>query len=137
MKNINTSVLYGVIGLLLGLVIAGGSCWNNHHRGWDKGDYSGKMMHKMQDGKMMRDADMGMHSSMAGMMMGLEGKTGDEFDKAFLSEMVVHHEGAVVMAEMVLATSKRPELIKLANDIISAQTAEIEMMQSWEKNWFK
>jgi uncharacterized protein (DUF305 family) len=71
------------------------------------------------------------------MMANLKGKTGDEFDKAFLSEMVVHHQGAVEMAKAVLATSKRPELIKLANDIISAQNKEIEMMQGWQKAWFK
>jgi predicted outer membrane protein len=33
-----------------------------------------------------------MHGEMNDMMKGLEGKTGDEFDKAFLKEMIVHHE---------------------------------------------
>lgn len=69
--------------------------------------------------------------------MSLEGKTGDAFDQAFLKEMIVHHEGAVVMAQQVLATSKRPELIKLANDIISAQTKEIAQMKEWQKAWFR
>lgn len=127
------NILYGVIGLLLGLLIAFGSCFMNHHRG-----YSEKM-HRMPDGSMMSESGMkmGMESMMGGMMAGLQGKTGDEFDKAFLSEMIMHHQGAVVMAEAVLKTSKRPELIKLANDIISAQTKEIEMMQDWQKTWFK
>lgn len=79
---------------------------------------------------------MDMNSMMNGMMAGLNGKTGDEFDKAFLAEMVVHHQGAVVMAQAVLKNSKRPELIKLANDIISAQTGEITMMKGWQKDWF-
>jgi uncharacterized protein (DUF305 family) len=66
----------------------------------------------------------------------LQGKTGDEFDKAFLSEMVIHHEGAVDMAKLVLTSSKRPEMIKFANDIISVQSKEIDMMKQWENEWF-
>jgi uncharacterized protein (DUF305 family) len=77
-----------------------------------------------------------MAATMGGMMSGLNGKTGDDFDKAFLSEMIVHHQGAVDMAQAVLKNSKRPELIKLANDIIKAQTGEIATMQSWQKTWF-
>jgi uncharacterized protein (DUF305 family) len=138
MKNINIdkSLLYGIIGFLVGIIITSGFCMMNHHRGWDKKDYSNKMMmQKMSDGTMMDN--MGMESSMSGMMMGLEGKTGEEFDKAFLSEMIVHHEGAVDMAQMVLTTSKRPELTKLAGEIITAQTKEIRMMKDWQKSWYK
>jgi uncharacterized protein (DUF305 family) len=140
MKNINTNVLYGVIGLLLGIVITGSVCMISYHRGYrgDKGGYSKKsMMHKMPDGSMMQNAGMGMDDMMSGMMAGLEGKKGDDFDKAFLAEMIVHHEGAVQMAQMVLETSKKPELVKLANDIIAAQKNEITMMQNWQKAWFK
>jgi uncharacterized protein (DUF305 family) len=139
MKNINTSVLYGIIGFLIGIILTGSFClMNNNKRDWDKKDYSGKMMmHKMPDGTMMNNVGMDMHSMMDGMMATLEGKTGDEFDKAFLSEMIVHHQGAVDMAQAVLDTSKKPELIKLANEIITAQTKEIKMMQDWQKAWFK
>ncbi len=123
--NINKSVLYGIIGLFVGVIITSGFFMMNHHRGGDKKDYSHKMMmHKMPDGTMMDN-------------MGLEGKTGEEFDKAFLSEMIVHHQGAVEMAQMVLVTSKRPELTKLANEIITAQTKEITLMREWQKQWFK
>lgn len=134
----NTNILYGIIGVLVAVIIIGGVCMAKcDHR---KGDYSkkdGMMMHKMYDGTMMSDRDMKMDSMMSSMMAGLEGKKGDDFDKAFLSEMVVHHQGAVEMAKAVLSTSNRPELIKLANDIISAQNKEIEMMQMWQKAWFK
>lgn len=139
MKNIDKSVLYGIIGFLLGIVLTSVVFMSNSHRGWDKGEYYKKdnssMVHQMPDGKMMDN--MGMESSMSGMMMGLEGKTGEEFDKAFLSEMIVHHEGAVDMAQMVLTTSKRPELTKLAGEIITAQTKEIRMMKDWQKSWYK
>ena len=86
---------------------------------------------------MMDHSAMGMMDEMSGMENELKGKTGDEFDKAFLDEMIVHHEGAVDMAELVKTTSKRPELLKLADDIIAAQTKEIQMMKGWRELWFK
>lgn len=129
----NKNMLYGIIGLLVGIVIT--ACFYSFNHPWsDK--YQG-MMHQMPNGQMMNNVGMDMDDMMKGMMMNLQGKTGDDFDKAFLAEMIMHHQGAVVMAEMVLKTSKRPELLQLANDIISAQTKEIGMMQDWQKAWFK
>lgn len=84
----------------------------------------------------MDHSQMTMEESMGSMTASLSGKTGDAFDQAFLQEMIVHHEGAVAMAGQVLATSKRPELRKLAEEIIAAQTKEIDMMRDWEKSWF-
>ena len=80
--------------------------------------------------------DTSMHSMMTSMTGSLAGKTGDAFDQAFIDEMIVHHQGAVVMAEMVLKSSQRPELQQLARDIIGAQTKEIQMMQDWKTAWF-
>jgi uncharacterized protein (DUF305 family) len=93
-----------------------------------------KMMNHESGGD---QGDMSMEGMMKGMMAGLEGKTGLEFDQVFLGEMIIHHQGAVDMAKQVLATSKRPELIKLANEIIAAQTKEIEMMKKWQTEWVK
>ena len=119
------SILFLVIGLVLGWLLFG------MHTG------NPTAMHRMPDGTMMSNNGSHMESMMDDMMSGLNGKTGDDFDKAFLSEMIVHHEGAVVMARAVLVQSKRPELIKLANDIIAAQTSEIDMMKKWQSEWFK
>lgn len=83
------------------------------------------------------DTSSDMHGAMAGMTMGLEGKEGDALDKAFLDEMIVHHEGAIEMAKTLLKGTKRPELTKLGNDIITAQTQEIEAMKQWRKDWFQ
>ncbi len=121
-----TTIISLVIGLLIGWLV------------W--GRMPGRMpmnMHKMSDGMMMENESMGMHNMMMDMTASLKGKTGDEFDQAFLAEMIIHHEGAVDMAELVLQNSKRPEMIKLANDIITAQTGEISMMRDWQKAWFK
>lgn len=94
-----------------------------------------EMMHQMPDGSMMHNN--GMQGSMDAMMAGLEGKTGDEFDKAFISEMIMHHEGAVEMAEAALKNAKHQEIKDLANAIITAQTKEIGMMQQWQAQWYK
>ncbi|MDQ3244829.1 MAG: DUF305 domain-containing protein [bacterium] len=131
MKNKN--ILYAVGGLVIGLVLSGSFCFLNHHRGFDD-DYG--MMHKMSNGSIMTNNSMDMNAMMESMNKVLDGKTGDDFDKAFISEMIIHHEGAVKMAEKVLQTSKRPELLKLANDIIIAQSKEIGMMKDWQKAWF-
>lgn len=88
----------------------------------------------MPDGSVMGN---GMHDAMADMTSSLKNKTGDDFDKAFLDEMVVHHQGAIDMANLVLTTSKRPELLELARNIITAQTQEITMMNDWRSAWFK
>lgn len=94
-------------------------------------------MHRMSDGAMMNDDSMGgMHGAMGDMMAGLSGKTGDEFDKAFLAEMIVHHEGAVDMAKAAQASAKHEELKQMAEAIISAQTTEIEQMKEWQKTWY-
>jgi uncharacterized protein (DUF305 family) len=79
---------------------------------------------------------MSMSDSMYSMNGSIAGKTGDAFDSAFLENMIVHHEGAVGMARQVLNTSKRPELIALANAIISAQEKEITQMKVWQRLWF-
>lgn len=93
--------------------------------------------HMMPDGSVMSNSPSGgMHGAMGDMMAGLEGKTGDEFDKAFLTEMIVHHEGAVDMAEAALQDAKRPEIKTMSNAIISAQTAEISQMKQWLNDWY-
>jgi len=63
-------------------------------------------------------------------------KTAPDFDRAFLEEMVPHHQMGVRMAEMVLVRSDRPEIKTLANAIIRSQSAEIDQMQDWYRDWY-
>ncbi|MEY5018320.1 MAG: hypothetical protein RJB54_238, partial [Actinomycetota bacterium] len=58
----------------------------------------------------------------------LEKATGPEFDQLFLVGMIKHHEGAIDMAQMV-TDSRNQEVSTLANQIIKAQKAEIELMK--------
>ncbi|MEK7550008.1 MAG: DUF305 domain-containing protein [Patescibacteria group bacterium] len=87
---------------------------------------------------------MGMHGmGTGGMHMGMMGDETDteelqnatNFDEAFIEEMIPHHQMAVMMANMLLASTDRPEMKKLAQDIITAQTKEINDMRSWAKAW--
>jgi len=92
-------------------------------------------------------AVMGMHGMMgtSNMHMGMMGnetdierlKTVSDFDKAFIEEMIPHHQMAVMMANMLLNATQRPEMKQLAQDIIAAQTKEINEMRYWYNQWYK
>ena len=58
-----------------------------------------------------------------------------DFDRAFVEEMIPHHQMAVMMASMLKNGTNRPEMQKLADDIIAAQTREIDQMRAWLKTW--
>ena len=60
----------------------------------------------------------------------LEQATAAEFDALFLSHMIQHHEGAIDMANDVLATTMNDDVRALATAIVAAQTAEIAEMSS-------
>ena len=87
-----------------------------------------------------RDSDTretsGMIHTMDTMTDNLKGKTGEELDRAFLEDMIVHHEGAIEMAQMV-SSSARKELRNLSNAIIKTQTKEIVQMQGWLQEWYR
>lgn len=108
-----------------------------------RGDRDGRFVnknkdyHMMNDGSMMMNNDSGMSHMMDSMTGDLIGKTGDNFDKTFLSGMIVHHEGAVAMAELALKNAKHQEIKDMANAIITAQNKEIADMKAWQKNWYQ
>jgi uncharacterized protein (DUF305 family) len=58
----------------------------------------------------------------------LAASTGGAFDSLFLMTMIAHHEGAIVMADTVLASSSNDDVIALAQNVIETQTAEIAEM---------
>ncbi len=60
-----------------------------------------------------------------------------EFDIAFLSQMIAHHEAAVTMAKQALTAAKKPETKQNAQKVIGAQTKEIAQMTAWLKEWYK
>jgi uncharacterized protein (DUF305 family) len=90
----------------------------------------------MPDGTMMEGDGSDMSSMMMDMNAALKGKTGDAFDQAFLAEMVIHHQGAIDMAELAMANAKHQEIKNLSKAIVSAQTKEIAEMKAWQKSWY-
>ncbi|MBT2518033.1 DUF305 domain-containing protein [Streptomyces sp. ISL-90] len=60
----------------------------------------------------------------------LRASTGVDAERRFLELMIVHHQGAVEMAEAVLARSSRDVVVNLATSIVASQTSEIELMEA-------
>lgn len=80
-------------------------------------------------------AGMDMGGDMVEMQNKLQGLTGEEYDKEFLKQMIVHHEQAVEMSKYAAANAKHQEIKDLASAIISAQTTEIDQMKQWQQEW--
>ena len=62
------------------------------------------------------------------MMRELEGLSGALLDVAFLEDMIVHHEGAIMMAESVRPYITKEEIAILVDTIVLTQTDEIAIM---------
>jgi uncharacterized protein (DUF305 family) len=102
---------------------------HGHHGGQGHGGGMGGGMHGEMHGGMMGEMDgMGLEE--------LAKLSGDDFDKAFLEEMIAHHRMAVEMARMELQMGTDPELRAMAETMIEDQQAEIELMQGWLEEWF-
>jgi uncharacterized protein (DUF305 family) len=146
----NKNLVYGIGGLLVGIVLTwviSSNAVNNQNYGMMRmmgirNTTSNSSMMASYDDHHDSDDNNGMMSNnmsgaMQGMMSGLNNKTGDVFDKAFLSEMIAHHQGAIDMANAALKNAKHQEIKDLANAIISAQTKEINQMKEWQVTWYK
>ena len=87
----------------------------------------------MMSGGMMSRG--GMHMGGQEDMTALENAS--DFDKAFIEEMIPHHQLAIMMANMLQSGTNRPEMQQLAKNIISSQSKEIQQMQAWYVQWYK
>jgi len=84
---------------------------------------------------LVAEGDVDHSTMMSGMMSAdelaeLGTLTGPAFDEAWAAAMIAHHEGAIEMAETVLADGNNAEILTLAKAIIDAQQAEIETLRS-------
>ena len=54
-------------------------------------------------------------------------------DREFVNMMIPHHHGAIDMAKAVLLYGKDPQMRRLAQEIVTDQESEIQLMQLWLK----
>lgn len=102
--------------------------WYKAWYGKDVPDLFASAGHGMGSGRM--------HMGMMGDATDMERlKIAADFDKAFIEEMIPHHQMAVMMAQMLERTTNRSEMKQLAKDIIEAQTREINAMRDWYREW--
>ncbi len=101
---------------------------NDHH---DSSTTAGH--HDVKDMHGDMDKDM---NKMNQMMVEKLGPADKDYEDRFIDMMIPHHEGAIAMAKDALKKTARPELKKLAQDIITAQEKEISMLKDWRKKWY-
>lgn len=59
-----------------------------------------------------------------------------KFEVDFMQGMIDHHMMAVMMAEMCLEKAVHEELLQTCENIITTQSQEMMMMQTWLQNWY-
>ena len=77
-----------------------------------------------------------MASSEANQMVDL-GKADKYVDLRYINAMIAHHGGAMTLAEQAKAKSERPEIIKLAEDILAGEPKAIAELYQWKKDWYR
>jgi uncharacterized protein (DUF305 family) len=66
----------------------------------------------------------------------LDQLSGDDFDRAFLVQMTMHHVMAIMMAQPATTAAPHQETRELAQAIIDSQSAEITQMRAWAQEWY-
>ena len=129
------SIIVGVAAFIVG-VFASGAVATYAVNGNHTGVMNMYAMHKdATDSTPSSTGSSAASMSMDDMTASLKGKTGDAFDKAFMSEMIVHHQGAIDMANLALTSANHQEIKDLAKNIMAAQTSEITEMKNWQSQW--
>ena len=77
----------------------------------------------------MKPGDMRMMERMASL-------SSEQFEIEFMQMMIKHHQGAIREGEQCLRRAYHPELRSLCQNIISAQSAEIQQMEAWLCQWY-
>jgi uncharacterized protein (DUF305 family) len=74
---------------------------------------------------------------MAGHDMSSMSMTSDApYDAMFIDSMIVHHQGAITMAQEALEKAQHTELKQFAQNVIMVQDGEITQMKVWRNNWY-
>ena len=107
------------------------------YKQWYKADVPDMASHSIKPSNHnmmgMNGGKMGMGNMMSTDLKKLETAKDSDFDKAFLAEMIPHHKMALMMSNMIV-DSDRPELRKLAQNVLRSQSQEIDQMRGWYSN---
>ena len=137
MESRNQAIVIGLLALIVGLLLGYFFGTNTMpHQGSLRGESVSQEMGGHMYGDEIIDNDGAMQHAMDEMMLGFRGLEGEAYEEMFLRGMIVHHIGAINMAEELLEQTDRPELTELANNIILSQSNEVEMMRGWLEEWF-
>ena len=71
--------------------------------------------------------------AMATMMKHMSVPYSGDADVDYVKSMIPHHQGAIDMAKAALKYGKDPIVLKLAQDIVTSQEAEVKFMTDWLK----
>ncbi len=77
-------------------------------------------------------ADAAFAASEAEMHRLMADASGATLDQSYIAKMIAHHQGAVAMAEIALRDSRDPEIRRMAQAVVDAQTLEIAEMRAWK-----
>ncbi|WP_269516072.1 DUF305 domain-containing protein [Brevundimonas subvibrioides] len=75
--------------------------------------------------------DVAFAASEAEMHRQMSAASGATVEEAYVAKMIAHHEGAIAMAEVALRESRDPEVRRMAQGVVDAQTREIAEMRAW------
>lgn len=130
MKRVRVGQRMGLLAALLAVsVLLGGGIAYGIASGGSRGS-----------GSMMRGKPQSMMRGQSGSMKtdGAMRPTGSTraYDLRFIDAMTLHHEGAIASTRMMAIQSRRPEVRRLAREIIRSASAQIGTMRSWRGQWY-
>ena len=70
------------------------------------------------------------------MLARLASMSGAQFEIEFMQMLIAHHARAIQEAEECLQRASHRQLRRLCENIIEAQSAEIEQLQTWLCEWY-
>lgn len=117
-------IIYGVLGVVLGTAVTFGVMNEKNDTQSVPSQSQNTMSTSHPSGMSMED-----------MSAALKDKSGDEFDRAFIGMMIEHHQGAIDMANLIPTRAQHDEIKKLGEDILLAQSKEIQEMRIWAQEW--
>lgn len=85
----------------------------------------------------MQEGDLGVPESEMGMTHDSSTlETAKPFDREFIDMMISHHQGAIRMARVEIKKGQNPDVKRLAQAIVDAQTREIDEMNMGRVDWY-